>query len=1488
MPSISKIRFTNVIYENGEKRYNDDLFEFQGYNGAILLENGGGKTVFIQTALQAILPHADLGERKIKETLSLEGTTSHIAIEWILNDRPRKYALTAVTLFMTPKGIGSYRYAYDYSTGDKHAIENIPFVKKGEGGSIRPSSKGEIQEYYQVMQQQKMSAHTFETIKGYHEYIEKNFQIIASEWNSIARINGAEGDVEKFFEGCKNTTQLVDHLLIPVVEEALEGGGTDDFAQIFQKQREHFKKHKQLRTRIEESKRVEAEINSYVAMLTDLHQLETEMLKRKGEIKGIYSLLQISREENRGAMEENNQLLQRLIASETEYEKKKASYDLALLKRALKEAKEAFEEINNEYVEIKEEHQEKEIYIQNLEVAELKKIIKEKKEAIDLLNEKIAMLEADEEVEILQEKLRENSNNLKGYFVDRLEKIEKDLMNLEGQKKRYTLELEEMKERRKELEKSRRIIEAEDTGLTTEINVFTRQLGDIEKEILDHPLQEKVEEEYEKWQKRAIAIQELNTVYQRQLRERVEEEGKLQERIIAFEETLQQFKKEEIEKDKDLTVLQQKHDTLLLKLKEVQGNWNFVESLYIKEATIVPFLEEKQEKLRLEKEDLICQEGRSNRLLDAYEGHHYFTAEPLIEEWVKNWQGQFKLLEVGNEYLAHAAKVSGGTLDELFEKFPLWASAIVTSEGEVQKLKEKIQHQSEKLTSPVLILSEKEASIIIKEGEEVQERYVFPIAWKNNVDGTRFKKWQEKLKEMAEASNAHRMNKEKELYYWSQLLKEVQDFYETYPNEYYTSTTNDFRNLRDKIYETEKSLKEIKHSSKDLLKQIEDLKNKLHEIELEENHLGGRIGRGQVYFNIIDKRKQLSSHRLKVQQQLEEKKNEIIDIEKSIENHRSIIYEEEGLENKIWKIKEQKQTCLRDPIYLEVQEASVSYSNISLIGLKEEREMLKDQLEKKQEGRANLEDRLQHRTNEKQEKEKELIRKKKQAKYPIDEEVVFPIDGEDLLEQLTQREVLLRDTLQELEPRCKSKEKQYEKQKNKLELREGDFYNKFDTVLEFTMMLEEVKEELQQEKEEIQKHRIHLEKTKGRLEKEEEELQGILRQLEMKNEKYEYLVEGIEVLVLTEEIKQDLPYKRKSIVENLISELEKLFELVEKEKIKKEKLKNKFIQFCNNSIKDVRLREMAVVGIENKAVYGDILDWQKNMNKRILRTIEIIENDMKEHDRQLNQFIHFLHTYLATIAQELKLIPKNTRVKIEDQWKEIFQFTIPVWQELEGKEELRKYIDWMLGKLEDDEYKDDEGNENEGAVKKSIERWLQIKQLLKVVMKDQIIKVKCRKVTNDNKVSNMFFTWDHSNQWSGGEKWSKNMALFLGILNYVAEKKQGPRGNQIKGRTVILDNPFGKASSDHVLTPVFFIAEQLGFQFIALTAHADGKFISDFFPVVYSCKLRKTQNGDSSIFTKEKKLQYAFFKDKDPIVLERIGEQEQIDIFDLEDLIAGV
>ena len=39
---------------------------------------------------------------------------------------------------------------------------------------------------------------------------------------------------------------------------------------------------------------------------------------------------------------------------------------------------------------------------------------------------------------------------------------------------------------------------------------------------------------------------------------------------------------------------------------------------------------------------------------------------------------------------------------------------------------------------------------------------------------------------------------------------------------------------------------------------------------------------------------------------------------------------------------------------------------------------------------------------------------------------------------------------------------------------------------------------------------------------------------------------------------------------------------------------------------------------------------------------------------------------------------------------------------------------------------------------------------------------------------------------------------------------------------------------------------------IALTAHVEGKFLRDYFPVIYSCRLRNAAGGEKQIMTKKK------------------------------------
>ncbi|MEJ8552629.1 hypothetical protein [Tepidibacter sp. Z1-5] len=1475
MPAISKIRFTNVIYEGGEKRYNDEIFQFDGHNGAILLENGGGKTVFIQTAIQAVLPHSDLGERKIKDTLLLDGDSAHIAIEWILNENPRRYGLTAVTLFINKRGLDSYKYVYEYEAGDKHCIEELPFVKKNISGKNRPSSKEEINEYYQYMKSQNIRAKTFDTIKSYQKYIEDYFKIIPSEWRKIALINGAEGGVEEFFNGCKTTSQLVDNLLIPAVEEGLAGNAEKNFVDTFEKQRERFKKHRQLKERIEESKMVENEIKFYVEVFTDLYNKNQEFIAEKEKAKSVYKFTKEEQDNINDQLEDNKKQQQDLIDRKKELNRKKESYKLAILEKEVDEYKKMLEDSKTNYNLVNDRYQLKNKRLKSLEIADLKNKIKEKEDKISIYEEQLKLLDSDEAVFEIEEKLNKNTSQLKGYFIEEEEKLNNQKSFISSQIRRYTDDTKDKKDELNKLEYNKLEAANEKIRIETTIKNIEDDMQKISNKILDNPINEKVEEQLSNWKKRIIDIEKNKELYRKCIYKIKEEKIILNKELPILSKKFKELSKKESDITNNINIVLQNEKDILIKLKEFNANWDFINSLYLKQPTILQYTENKIEKLRKEKEELLLNERLSHRFFDDYNDNEQFTADPVIQKWINSWKNQFGFVETGVTYVQRAAKSLGKAEEYFYNKYKYWPIVLVTLENEVEKLMNKINQRLDKLMHPVFIITDKEAKDLLNNNTVKKERYVFPMYWGTNLNQDYFIKWKNEIKLIAKRSTEKRQEKEVEYNRCSEILKHTRTFFEKYPYEYYQKLQDQKKKIKDEIQILEK---EIKIKEDTLIKTDNELSNnqvKLSSIEQETLIVSNKIEQATEYIAKNNNKESKISKKYKVIEKINQldyeiKKinNEIEILEKTLED---IKIDFRDIDYKINHLKS-------DDLYMEVSKAKPIYTSTSKKVLEEYRKELKDNLNNKQKGRRELENSINIYGEYKDSLNKDLENKLKKVEFDI-EDIEFPLHGDKEIDNLIDETNNIKNKLDSLTINFNKAKENYNDKYKEYSIREEDFYDEFDEKILFNISMKQVNDNIEKEKNEIINQDEYLTLREKKLCKEKKDIEQVIFELKSKNERYEFLLEEVKEIVISEEYKQEFPYNKKMFIEKIINKLDELQKGVNVFKDRVQSKQDTFVKFCDDNICDVKLKKMVVSGIKYKKDYDDVLKWQNKMSNRISRTIKIAEEDMREHDKELQQYINHLHTHLCQVAQEIKIIPNKTRVKVDNSWKAIFTFSIPEWNEQEGKEELRKHIDWMIKQLESHQFKDEAGNENDILVKKSIEKWLQTKQLLQNVMKQNNIKIKCRKVTNNGKVDSVPTSWEKSNNWSGGEKWSKNMTLFLGILNYLSEKRHHILKSQKSNRIVIVDNPFGKASSDHVLDPVFFVAQQLGFQIIALTAHAEGKFIRDYFPIVYSCKLRASTNGDNLILTKEKEIRYTFFKDNDPQALMRLGDQEQLALF---------
>lgn len=1474
MPIISKIRFTNVLYEGGAKRYNDSTFYFDGHNSAIVLENGGGKTVFIQTALQAVLPHSELAGRKIKDTLSLENGPAHVAIEWMLTEKPRRrYVVTCVSLFMSATGLDSLRYVYEYPEQDHHRLEMIPFTKSTGDGNQRVAEKGEIQEYYHGMAENySISAKTFHTITDFRQYIESQFHIIQTEWEAIAKINSNEGGIEAFFDECKTSSQLVDRLLIPTIEESIEGFRKGAFADLFQAQRDGFKRFKELREKIGENQRILTELNKYVIGYEKLHrqQVQYAELRKEGKMH-VY----LAESEEQKQLEEQIRLQREMEAWEArrnEWRKREASLKIADERLKEDELAATLDEIGKEMDQLERQFSAMNSYYYSLKYAEYREKLRDAQERIASLQQEMARLSQSQDQEELQQAWELNGRKLKAYF-DHEEQHLSERLSETG------TSIDALNERKQEFvrERDRAVTERENLLLQikafeTERKAIQDQQRGIAGRILSQLSSQSVEQQMPVW------IAEQESLEQDGL-EQVKAFKELDRRRAQLQREERKAQDERLRYGQVLTELkgwrdqyEQEHDRVKRMLAGLQPAWERLVSVHEKMDSIEQKLAEGLENRIRQKQQLLHQERLAFRYVDDYRDEENFFADPQVARWVEQWSNQFSLLETGTHYVSAV----GTVIDRA-----LWAVTLLTTSQEKPLVQRKIAEAADQLQFPIRVLSTQEAKQLANGiMTEAEETWVEPAHWKSLQSVERFKEWKLEVLHRASVAEETRKQKENELDTWREGQRLSQKFFHEYP----LVAVHEQEQRRVGVVEQLKGLEQRLSQLELELQQTERQKNELGEAQRllaqRQQHVMHQLEQGQLYNQLSQRIGRISDdlQPLRIAREQAERLKErcgqdLAVLERELTQRES---EYRDIEGKMEKLH-------GDELYSVVRDCAPFKPEESFVQLREERkglELLRHQILK---DRSQLEQGLNHHEERKMDADRQM-------QLLVDEHEKLNLE----LELPLHVDIKLTTTLAEV----RNLEKRYKKVQIGWEQKNGELRDKKTVILllvkqyadhfgadppiQFMESLSQVRQKLVEEQLQQDDVRRELQRLMGVV---ESRLEGTRTVLKLWNSVI--LIHKLDdpLLELPDvgmELMGEIVYRLELASREMIERLQRQHELIDEEQKKVTANRRRFRDFCQGQVQDVKLREMAERGLDAQESYVDLLEFEASIQTSILKANQIAEIQIQTEDQKLQQFITHMHAHLRLISQELRELPKRTRVRTETGNKEIYAFQVPDWDHEEGKERLRNHIEWIIAQLEHPKYRDADGTEQVNVVRKDIEKWLDAKQLLqKVFPQGATIRISCRKVNNDQRVTGASYSWEESNRWSGGEKWSKNMTLFLGILNYVAERRQHIHSQMQRHRAVILDNPFGKASSDHVLSPVFYIAQQLGFQIIALTAHVEGKFLKDYFPIVYSCRLRSAVGGGGrQIVDPEQWIQQAYFRDHVPESMERIGKEiKQMELF---------
>ncbi len=1489
MPAISKVRFTNVVYDNGNKRYIDTTFRFDGQNGILLLENGAGKTVFVQTLIQAVLPHEQVANRRIQDTLQLSNNIAHIAVEWILEEQPkRRYAVTAVSLFMNSNNkLASQRFAMEYAGGD-FALNKIPFVQE-DGGRKRAASKEEIAAWCRGQAEHNMLAKYFsenDTLQSYYRYLEDHYKIIASEWHKIASINSDEGGVEAYFANCHNTNELLSRLLIPTVEEAIsQGMNTDNgngFVEMFQSQREHFRQQSRLQKRIGEMQQVLEKLQEYNQVQKLQYQDELRLGEINSGLKAGYNQLK-------------NTLQQQAITNEKlEEESGRLQKDLDLTERdiqacILEESRRMWQSQEVKFREGKDRLLSQEqlftkyqTELDNLKLARLlmeKATAEQRKAEYDKSWQK---LQEDISLQELEQEYQNILAALHGWFSVREKQLQEKMLECQGQKQASEEKLQDLLGQKAEHNQKIADRQADIGRLEGKIAQLLASQEKIEETIFQDGIHQNADSLQRQWQQRLRQLEKNLAEYGQNI-EFYTQQRKVTQEQLTMDRSAQETSAEEYkEVASQLQNIDNEANRVLKKLSyipECSNTASNTKELYSRYEYFNNQLGDKLEQKLHGWQEQKRISRLAHRFWDMYEGRSQFTADPGMEDLVEKLAGDFDYLETGSQLYCQQEENNPEKARELLGRYPYWAATLVTSDREKKKLSAKLAQYAKDLQQVIFVISEQEyrgiLEGIIPQGMEC----VVPGYWQK-LGRKEFGQWLDELKENAREADINEAALNEEIHQLRQTAQELQDFIRSNQFSFYKELTQSQQKLHEALEKLSYSIAQGEKTVEACQSNIQKYQENISRDTIDKNDIQYKLERLAEYIELRSQHLKAISDKEKVLAALQELKQEARRLEEELERCRS---QHNELDKKAQAYGLEIANLREKPGYRESASVPAVEDGREYEVLLEAMERQKRQLDSCSESRQVLENKLANEKKEIARLEQEISELRENAETVLKESPEYPLDGKEreklllqelrkgkkLLQQLRQESQALRSEADKLQGAYEHGKKQYDAK-----------YNEYPALGED---LPEIQEQLQKRKKDLHRKQKANKEATAAGEREYGQLDKLRQELELRNEKLKFAGENV-VMAVIDAAWQG--YNAQELRELLAPQLEQalaIYNQLMKKITDSQAAKDKFMQYCDSCISEVKVRSQVVDGVRKKQGYKEFVAWYNSMSETIEKIIVLDEEAKQQHYEHIEQIVGKMTTYLQEVCHGLVELVNKTRVRIGDEQKNIFNIHIAPWEENQGRSAIRSCLNKLTEKLGSSEFLLDNGQENQDKISKYLINYLTTRKMLDCVMdyKNNAIRVRCHKAISSGRFSERTFTWEESNHWSGGEMWSKNMALFLGCLCYLSEKRCHIKRSKFNNRVVIADNPFGKASSEHVLEPVFYIARELGFQLIALTAHEDGSFIRRYFPVVYSCRLGNLANQKGKVLQPQLELKTAYMEEVGGDTLNRLleGDYEQGSLF---------
>ena len=1425
MPKISKIRIINLTYNDTRHIYDETFDYFEGENALMTLANGGGKTVFVQMAMQPVIPNSGLKTRTFESYFDKTYYPTYIMTEWVLDNNNGKL-LTGIGVKKrsrqkrnsneTTEVLQIISFTHEYKEANAYDIDNIQLTQT-EKGNLRMIPFETVESTFSNIQKDseykfKLFRHSNSEEKAQYTHELNTYKISRDEFEKfIIKINEREHGLTNYFDKSKTAGLLVKNEFLPLIESHLNKGGNtvENIKKLIGKHSVNLVAHEKILQEREVYERFKIKSQEILDTLEQYDAILKSVAQSEVQIRNLYAFLV---NELKGLNLKKINLMEEL-ALINEHQKElaydKASVDYYNDSQTLLKLKQELENIKVEYEQLEAALIAEEKHEKILQCAKRYKRLLELEAQIiefeaELEKEQIADEELQRKIQDIEFTLKQKYNEQLSEFVTLHAKIQTEINDMNARKRKLSDDKNKASE---DLEAVEKVL----TRLSQEIAKFHAQEEGLQKRYPDFTLKinpftcEYPSNEVDKY--RESVKRKLNQITEdiKALKEQKESnEIKAQETQGELERTasvLQGYRTRLVQVKRDLEDFATKKEEALKLLQKYEISDS---ELFNKERVFVALDNEARTfEQALRAFDL--QLADLKKELTMYESGRTFE---LPKDLVSSFKNNGIELEFGFEWLKNY-NAPLGIKQELVRNNPFIPYSILLTQREFERIRKLELKVFTSVTLPILereslednfevvslnhVYSLGKVHFLMSFNQELlDESHLALLISEINVKIADTEDKRTGANAALQNVNAHRFFFQETFSYTAAQVEELEIATKTLNNRIsaYEEETGTLKALMNTLKEANDQLEkrlEIKRKALYQAQQQEQESNELFQI------YDAFLGNSKHHAEQLDKQSELK-------QLIKELNDSVHELDLNVQ---SAAFKRQTYDKRI------KQTRNKLAVYAEADTGEMRSGSI---------QDLEAQLEAYQKAKGVnirfLTKSIERASTDHDEVHGEIV------KLGIAEPEYMGIEFDNSeLEKVLSNITRLRMDKETVHGKKERRASKIESKEEGLNKKKEDINKRFDdrepkdVVLILQTNFNELESALYDEKTMAQSRLNDLADTIG---------------------SYDKRIKNMDDY---KDLGNDLTVVEPVIVENLDSYRREIIRIYNE---RKEQRSDKHAQLSN--LYALNKQEFASKANIFKELYDDLLNDDRmflyehgtniinRANHQIDWKLEQYRVDFENIQNMEDEIINTACGYIINVYEEMASIDNNSTIEIEGIRKKMLVVELPDRAKLE-ETLLKQYV---KGTISNCVSLIKQGKPHESTLGAEITT----DKLIDTLVGLKNIEVKILKIEQNN---TKYKKWVEANSISGGEMFVSIFVVFVTLMSYLrgGNALKAFRGNN-EGKVLIMDNPFGPISSEHLLVPMFDIAKKYNTQLICLT-DIDKHTIRDRFDVIYGMRVEKEQ-----------------------------------------------